>query len=572
MRRLLCAFLLLASANAQVYSPKVLAARQPDASNLTRLAHSIYNRADANTPREKAEAIWRFYLTDGRYVEPGFWYHIAGWAYEEPAGEVLDLVKLINSYGFGLCYHIAPLLAATWKAGGFRDARVWFLTGHTVAEVFYDGEYHYFDSDMMGYNKRPTGVVASVRDIEANGSLITAQGTSQSIPWYPADVRENAIDGLAELFTTTNDNWLYAYERAPQSHTMDFVLRPGERLVRFFEPERANLSYLPYKEANGTWAEFPQEIAQYAIRTQDGPHSQKDNRRWGTGRLEYRPAPSTTPVQIIDVTSPYVIIGGEFEFDAALTSAADSVTAETSTDNGRTWLPAGRLSGPHKGPWRTEPSVLTRSEHGRRTTLSGRYAYQLRLSKTTGASLGNLHISTVVQLNPRTLPALNPGHNELTYTASAPQVRNELVIDPADACKAAHTCANASFVSDGSQGYWLPTAAGPAEFIFHVNSSNGVEAGARILNLTAGLAPDKFTAEVRKVPVFPSTNAEASIAWSTSPLGPYKTVWQYDPTLHWLDGKPETRLLIWPEVDRDIPLKSATDVYLRYRVRGLAID
>jgi hypothetical protein len=65
---------------------------------------------------------------------------------------VLDPIKLLNNYGFGLCYHIAPLLEAVFKAGGFEDARVWFLTGHTVAEVFYKGTYRYFNSDMMGYN------------------------------------------------------------------------------------------------------------------------------------------------------------------------------------------------------------------------------------------------------------------------------------------------------------------------------------------------------------------------------------------------------------------------------------
>ncbi|MCU1272649.1 MAG: hypothetical protein JWO48_80, partial [Bryobacterales bacterium] len=105
--------------NAQVYSPRVLVKDQIDASDLPTLARGIYAQAHAVSPREKAEAIWRFFLTDGRFVKPGFWYHIAGWAYEEPQGEVLDPVKLLNSYGFGLCYHIAPLLEAAWKAGGF---------------------------------------------------------------------------------------------------------------------------------------------------------------------------------------------------------------------------------------------------------------------------------------------------------------------------------------------------------------------------------------------------------------------------------------------------------------------
>src|SRR5882672_10779960 len=171
MKRIILICVLAAAAHAQVYSPRVLVKGQVDTSDLNTLARGIYDQAHADTPREKAEAIWRFFLTDGRFVKPGFWYHIAGWAYEEPQGEVLDPVKLLNSYGFGLCYHIAPLLEAAWKAGGFEDARTWFLTGHTVAEVFYDGAYHYFDSDMMGYNSVDTGAlkkrpVASVHQLE----------------------------------------------------------------------------------------------------------------------------------------------------------------------------------------------------------------------------------------------------------------------------------------------------------------------------------------------------------------------------------------------------------------------
>jgi hypothetical protein len=106
--------------------------------------------------------------------------------------------------------------------------------------------------------------------------------------WYPADVREAAMDDLASPFTTTADNWLFPSERAPQGHNMSFELRPGERLVRYFAPESAGGYYLPYKSTGRAWEEFPQEIAQHRIKTADGPHSQKDERRWATGLLEYR--------------------------------------------------------------------------------------------------------------------------------------------------------------------------------------------------------------------------------------------------------------------------------------------
>src|SRR4051812_26043868 len=243
---------------AQVYSPTVVKQGQPDASSLESLVQGIYATTGAATPREKAEAIWRFFLTDGRFVKPGFWYHIAGWAYEEPKGEVLDAMKLLNSYGFGLCYHIAPLLEAVYEAAGFADARVWFLTGHTVAEVLYDGAYHYFDSDMLGYNAVGSGPlkqrrVTSVHEIEKNGQIITgtfvngkADPARADDPWYPADVRANAIEDLASLFTSTADNHVYPFTRYSTGHTMDFVLRPGEKMIRYFQPERSDLFSLPY--------------------------------------------------------------------------------------------------------------------------------------------------------------------------------------------------------------------------------------------------------------------------------------------------------------------------------------
>ena len=98
---------------AQVYSPQITKVGQVDTNNMTSLVQGIYRQYSATTDREKAEAIWRFYLTDGRFVKPGMFYHIPGWAYEEPVGQVLDPMKLLNSYGYGLCYQDGPLMAAT---------------------------------------------------------------------------------------------------------------------------------------------------------------------------------------------------------------------------------------------------------------------------------------------------------------------------------------------------------------------------------------------------------------------------------------------------------------------------
>ncbi len=95
---------------------------------------------------------------------------------------------------------------------------------------------------MMGYNVAGDGPfrgepVASVRDIERNSGIILNKlaapdrvkpGVVDS-PWYPADVRARAMDGLVGLFSSTNDNYLYPFTRFSPGHSMDFVLRPAKR-------------------------------------------------------------------------------------------------------------------------------------------------------------------------------------------------------------------------------------------------------------------------------------------------------------------------------------------------------
>lgn len=594
------AFLAAVALEAQVYSPKVLHAGQVDASSVAALVQGIYARAGARTDREKAEAIWRFFLTDGRFVEPGFWYHIAGWAYEEPKGEVLDAVKLLNSYGFGLCYHIAPLLEAAFEAGGFRDARVWFLTGHSVAEVFYGGRYHYYDSDMMGYNclgrqKPPGCVIASVRDLEEDGSIITGKLLSPSKadpelvadPWYPADLRAKAMNGLADLFTTKNDNYLFPFQRYSAGHTMDFVLRPGERMIRYFEPERDDLYYLPYAYDDGRWQEFPREVPRWNIQTEDGPKSQKDRRRWATGRIEYRPSVAGAGESaVFEVASPYVILGAQFIVTGALSKPGATWTLDTSTDGGHTWVNAGTMAAPFTGSWRAEPKTIVWSPHGRLTAVSGAYQYLLRLSAVGGVSLGEtvrgLRIITRFQLNPRTLPVVEPGLNEFVYRPARPRLRYEAPIDLSRWKLFAARTSGVRYVLEDGQGMLIPADKGPAELVFEVSLPDGGEmsgfyAGGRFLEIEGGLAPDKLTAEVRKTAIDPNPagrTPQASIEWSAEADGGYRRLWQYRRDPRWLDGEPVDRLLRWPEVDREVKgLPQGTrKVYVRYRFDGMALD
>ena len=585
--RFLLHLTLAAALHAQVYSPRVLRDNQPDASNLERLAQGIYAQSGARTPRARAEAIWRFFLTDGRFVKPGMFYHIAGWAYEEPTGEVLDPLKLLNSYGFGLCYHIAPLLEAVFEAGGFDDARCWFLTGHTVAEVFYDGAYHYFDSDMMGYNVAGADgsfrgkPVVSVHDLERSGAIILDKLQSPNAvksgvvdnPWYPADVRARAMPDLAGLFTSTSDNYLYPFTRYASGHSMDFVLRPGEKLIRFFAPEEPGLFYLPYKFDGKHWTEFPREFSEYHIRTADGPHSQKDSRTWATGRIEYTPPYQLDQgVTVIDMPSPYVIIDSRFTADLDLPGTDTELRMATSIDGGITWHSAGNQRGPYHGAWSSEPEILARSEHGRLTTVSGSYGYKLRLTQSVH-SVKSLHLVSRIQLNPRTLPAIESGENHFTYSSAAPVERR--VIPAPLAAAPVH---DLKLCSENGQVFLDPLPGKTGEAIYRLNADGkqlvGFDVGARFLDLSGGLAPDKLTAETRRMAAATHRAGPASISWSTASAGPFQELWLFPKELQWLDKQPVTRLLRWPEVFKQIrtlPPNTKT-VYVKLTSAGPAID
>lgn len=623
---------------AQVFSPKVLQKGQIDASHLDSLAHGICEQAKAVTEREKAEAIWRFFLTDGRFVKPGFWYHIAGWAYEEPSGEVLDPVRLLNSYGFGLCYHIAPLLEAVYKAAGFSDARVWFLTGHTVTEVYYDGGYHYFDSDMLGYNLVGKGdpkrlPVASVLHLERNsdimlGKLLSptrADSAQVDSPWYPADVREAAMSGLAELFTTTQDNWVFPFARYSQGHSMSFVLRPGERLIRYLQPENSKLYYLPYHFDGKTWHEFPQEIAQFAIRTEDGPKSQRDQRHWATGRQEYHPMlsekefyyprwengfndnlrfpgradsqggfltrenPEHSASAVFEMPSPYVLIDATFRLRVQLASVRHSLSAETFADGGLSWQPSGQLTGPFDGPWEAEPQVIVRSEHGRLTAVSGTYGYLLRLTlqgpaPVQGVRVSSLDLRSRFQLNPRTLPELRPGGNSLVFSAGTPVQRRSIPVRLDALSRQAARVSGIAYREEQGQGFLLASSPAQGDVIFELKNPDGsplsgFEAGGRFLDLRDGLVPDKLTAEVRSLQLKLEGAADAPrlgrLEWSATLDGPFQSLWTYRPPTDWKDGQPIDRVLLWPEVERGVTHLQADcrRVFVRYRLQGnMALD
>ncbi len=294
--------------------------------------------------------------------------------------EVKDTVKMLNVYGYTLCWDEAYTLANLWQAAGLKIRRG-VPHGHCTTEVFYDGAYHLLDSDEhLLYLRRDNRTVASEEDLARDHDLVR---------------RGHAYGILAEQDPATEARTaaLFGYS-GPRAggrpllarHRMDLELRPGEALLWEWAdrgkyhgygarpPRLANgrLRFRPPLDASaGTWAEQMANLI-------------------STGAMLVPALPSEESWLQYRIAAPYVCVGGRV-------SGVAGWRVELSFD-GASWAPVrdGDLDAhfPPAGP--------------------PRYAYHLRLSGRSVA-LQELAIETDLQMAPLSLPALEVGTNEIRY-------------------------------------------------------------------------------------------------------------------------------------------------------------
>ncbi len=145
---------------------KVVNDRAPDCSSLKAIVESVTR--ECKTDDAKAIALYNFC----RYA----CYHHA---YPNERGGISAL-KLINVYGWGLCGGLHTVEAALWEAAGYTwRYRGWRSPGHTTAEAFYGGRWHYLDTFLKFYAWTPAPnfpggrTIASQEDLKANPALVT---------------------------------------------------------------------------------------------------------------------------------------------------------------------------------------------------------------------------------------------------------------------------------------------------------------------------------------------------------------------------------------------------------------
>ena len=452
--RLLRSFLLAAALSAAssvapaaaVRTPKILHEGQVDTTSVETIIADII--MPAMTQRQKAEAVYHF-LRKHVYHAPAP--REGRRASDFTYGVVYDPVKLINVYGYTYCFGNRGAVEALWQAAGL-EARGAGIGGHSIAEVYYDGAYHFYDADQHGYCLLPDGkTVASITQIERDPIGLFLKQKNPSTPYFPATKNpkvpyESAVICASYFASRTGGNNVnyYKHDSSIYQHRMGITLVPGMRYIRNFHNE-------------GKWNYKPNTVAFEAkvgyIDVAAGPKNHVSGKTYGNGHLIWQPdlrkstgeyaagvwqdaniaqdERGVLPKQagqpawaVFRVKLPYIIVGWPTNWasppkpvGAAVVSAAfhresadDAQAISVSVDKGRTWSTV----------WTNDKTGATRAVVDLSAHVAQRYEYLVRFELTAKKKPGDsrltqLAMDTSFQVAPTSLPALKPGANKMTF-------------------------------------------------------------------------------------------------------------------------------------------------------------
>ena len=394
--------------------------------------------------QQKSEAIFEYLVTH-------IYHHnvaqeisqdgINGHKYAGSVNKVMDTVKMINVYGFAICGSSSWSVNELFNAAGLFG-RINGVNGHTVPEVKYDGKWHYFDVDMMGYVKDKSGNVVGVDDIKNDKSLLFNNKNKYNFKY----------DGANGMWACLNAGVKYSmYGRKATAHSMNINLRDGESLTRWFKRQWAPAYryYVPpfaceytkrlasrYNVENGVPAGPSRDKTFYL-------YKEGNTARFGNWEMVYQPPlgkssardgifkvdnikqnkkapflvakdPKAVSSIIYNFYYPYIVAGNPGDLanpaddkDGVIIEgkfASANGKVEYSFDLGRTWIELYSGGGEFK--------------KDATTIFNGKYGWLLRLSfEGKGAGLESFKSYASGQLSPAALPFVD-GKTKMTFERS----------------------------------------------------------------------------------------------------------------------------------------------------------
>jgi len=285
--------------------------------------------------KEKARRIWEFEINNRFHATT-------------QDDEVADVVKRVNVYGYTLCYDESKDISDLWRAAGLK-VRKGYPTGHSLAEVYYDGGWHELDSD--------ESIISLLRDNE------TIASESQIVADHDLMKRTHTYGVLAPDNRLTDEGGAaLIYWEGPRSgeqpsltkHTMDFTLRPQESITWAWNPA-GRFHAAPYPSDPGSkdpnqWNKRWRVIAHVMDgNTTYAPDLSKPSTLQylqTTGVEQRLPGKFGNGLYLtgdtgsidVPVKTAYPVVGGRLIVNLARQNVnADTVAISISFDDGKTW-------------------------------------------------------------------------------------------------------------------------------------------------------------------------------------------------------------------------------------------
>jgi hypothetical protein len=392
--------LTIESLDGTVDAPFLLSDKNYDFRSIPELVASVTR--NAKTDEEKALALRELLIGEG------FFFH-----HSVPVA--VDPIQRLTNSGYGYCGVHAQIYDQLAVAAGLRvrTCSHSFGYGHGTNEVFYDGQWHFIDSNAEALFRRPDGVIPAYDNMRRDPALVPP-GDAYGQTSYGIDGARYA----RALYTSPTNCVERAVSADTKSGTLDFPLRKGESII------------WEWRDSDFTRNRVNDRPSYGAGQMQYRPSS-VDLARLGSGvRVisgQLRPVSASGPARLqIPVHSAYPVM--EAQAKARIYGAADGVAARISKDGGKTWsaLAARQKDGltvwsaviddPDRCAFAPDRAKLTSTA---RTVVAAEYGYLFEISMTPAGgrspALSDFQLTSVFRHYPPALPYLEVGDNLITY-------------------------------------------------------------------------------------------------------------------------------------------------------------
>ena len=432
-----------------VENPWVVANGQRDWWSAETMAKEISGIAGGGrlSDRDKMMAIWKFVVDELYDSRIGLsWFD-----------QTSDPVRLFNVYGFEGCVANAITSRRIAEAMGVEGREIWLggtidghgrgrSCGHDIFEAFADGAWHFLDTDLMVFFlNRDNRTVAGSEDLARDIDLLRRSHRNlglcgRDLPekdYYYTPFRE----GQFVYPPNKGGAWMDAAGKIkqtpgefPPARTMALRLRPGEKLVRYWDNVGKNVIrgkrlYPTVRYSNGKLAYRPDLRNPLALRGAE--HAKNVVQETSGRRVALHPEKKGEVSEVVwRVTSPYAIAGAQVGIRCRCDTQEDGLEVLFSKDGEdwrSLWVAIGRrLDARVELDWYLNPALNDwRGETDLGWRMGPGYEYYVKVAMWAGSrpdavGLDAIRFDTDIQCATRSLPSLFCGENTIAYRDDSP--------------------------------------------------------------------------------------------------------------------------------------------------------